>query len=114
MGVTTRIRDELRLARLRERLEDRPNNLHATVQAGEPRLTDLTPVNGYSMAAITGSVEWCVRQSGFDASYEYYCTAIIIVSCRAVVFQQSTTNLFAWLVLCAVVLNESSNHCRVL
>ena len=61
MGVTT-FRDELRLARLRERLEDRPNNLRATVQAGEPTVTDLTSVNDYSMAATTGSVEWCVRQ----------------------------------------------------
>lgn len=28
------LRDKLRLARLRERLEDRPNDLGATVQAG--------------------------------------------------------------------------------
>lgn len=42
MGVTTRIQDELRLARLRERLEDRPNNLRATVQAGEATVTGIT------------------------------------------------------------------------
>ena len=47
MGVTARIRDELRLARLRERLEDRPNNLRDTVQAGEATATDLEYFNKY-------------------------------------------------------------------
>ena len=47
MGVTTRIRDELRLARLKERLEDRPNNLHATVQAGEATVPDLSSCDCY-------------------------------------------------------------------
>lgn len=37
MGVM--LKDEIRLSTLRERLEDRPNNLHVTIQLGEnPRL----------------------------------------------------------------------------
>lgn len=72
MGVTTRIRGELRLARLRERLEDRPNNLRATVQAGEATVIELSSFNCCAMV-ISG-----MRQYDFDQQASFSLQLFIV------------------------------------
>lgn len=87
MGVTTHIQDELRLARLRERLEDRPNNLRATVQAGEATVTDITLFFTFNIIVCSnGGNQWTggvCGKYGFDQqalkynNYRTYCLVLL-------------------------------------